>query len=293
MPFGDSTEKGVTIRQPSTANFLVDAKDGIQAGGSASNFVIAPPQSLLNGFFTRIGVPEMALEWSEPNISPRYFNNAFDYDVSGYAVQNLTILTGNYTVESALIAFKNRLNDVSGAVGNLTWTLTGANGVATLTPSSGTAQVRFTGILASLLGLQPNAPFNYTQPGASVSTNSFGSFQDLRPYRYIDFVSNELTYNQNLKDATTSRRLNRDVLVRWYFDWDEQPNLDGFGFPILMGYTAFRARRQFNTPKQIKWEPNMPIGQVSFQVYPDAGNINTPINMSSSLWGMTLQVSEV
>ena len=291
MPFGDSTEKGVTIRQPSTANFLIDARDGVSGTGSASNFIIAPPQSLLNGFFTRIGVPEMALEWSEPNVSAAKNNNTIQYDVSGFPIQNLTIPDGFYTAQTALVALNKALTDASGGVGSLIWTLAGANGVATLTPSSGTAQARLGGSVPKILGLQPppTQPFNYSAPGAAIATNP--SLVDLRPFRYIDFVSNELTYNQSLKDATTSRR-NRDVLVRWYFDWDEQPNYDGFGFPILMGYTPFKARRQFNTPKQSKWEPNMPIGQLSFQVFPDAGR-DAPIIMDFSLWEMTLQISEV
>jgi hypothetical protein len=288
MHLGAAPERGTTIRAPSTANFLIDSRDGIQTSGSSSNFIIAPPQSLLNGFFTRIGVPEMALEWSEPNVSAGLLNNTIQYDVSGFAILNLTVADGFYTVQQALTALTAALNAASASVGGLTWTLAGANGAATLTPSVGTAQARLGDALPSRLGLQP-AGLPYSAPGAALVVNP--ALVDLRPYRYIDFVSNELTYNQNLKDATTSRT-SRDILARWYFDWDVPPTYDGFGFPIYMGYSPFKARRQFFTAKQVKWESNMPIGQLSFQVFPDAG-IQKPIPMLYSLWEMTLLVSEV
>lgn len=283
-----SSERGVTIRQPSTANFLIDSRDGFPSGniGSSSNFTITPNQSLLNGFFTRIAVPEMVLEWSQYNISAALNNKSFVYDVSGFTPLNLTIPDGFYTAYQAFQAFLTAINDVSGSVGNLTWIITNQNGNVVFTPSSGGAQARFLGVLAIKLGF---AVGTYSTPGTPILANRL--LIDLRPYRYIDFVSNQLTYNQELKDATTSRTT-RDVLVRWYFSYDEQPALDQYGLPILMGYTPFKLRRQFNTPKQIKWAPNQPIGQVSFQVYPDAG-VQIPINMDTSLWEMTLQVSEV
>ena len=113
---------------------------------------------------------------------------------------------------------------------------------------------------------------------------------DLRPFRYIDFVSTQLTYNQNVKDASTATIV-RDVLARWYFAYDQPPTLDEYGFPILMGYSAFCLRRTFSPPKQIKWESNMPVGNLTFQLYNSAGElIETEADTS---WQMTLQISEV
>ena len=126
----------------------------------------------------------------------------------------------------------------------------------------------------------------------------------LLPYRYIDFVSNDLTYNQALKDATTTT-YDRTVLYRWYFAWSDSPQLDTLGFPILQGYTRFCSRRDIPFPKQIRWENNMPIGQVSFQVFNDQGELllpslvqpvdtdSVPDNTYSNMeWGMSLLVSE-
>ena len=93
-----------------------------------------------------------------------------------------------------------------------------------------------------------------------------------------------------MKDASTAKIV-RDVLVRWYFAFDQPPTLDKYGFPILMGYTAFCLRRTYSPPKQIRWESNMPLGNLAFQLYDPSGNL---VEMdAASSWGMTLQVSEV
>ena len=59
-----------------------------------------------------------------------------------------------------------------------------------------------------------------------------------------------------------------------------------------MGYTRFVRRRLYNPPKQIKWQPNQPMGNLSFQVYGDDGDLVTA-DLLDSNWLMTLQLSEV
>jgi hypothetical protein len=116
---------------------------------------------------------------------------------------------------------------------------------------------------------------------------------DLRPTRFIDFVCSQLTYPQQLKDATTQQQT-RDVLCRFYFAEDSPENYDEYGFPILMGYTRFVRRRIFNPPKYIKWDNNLPVGNLSFQVYGDDGNLldGTEVNKERNNWLMTLQLQE-
>ena len=58
-----------------------------------------------------------------------------------------------------------------------------------------------------------------------------------------------------------------------------------------MGYSPFSIRRTFNPPKQIKWSPNQPIGQLSFRVLKSDASL-VPM-LPSTNWGMVLQVSEV
>lgn len=280
-------EKAVTIRYPATANLMIDSQDQVSQSGNPPysvrinpwSFQIAKSNSLFNGFFSRIGTTEVVLEWNNPNIKADLSNNVLPIDISGtpYIVP---INDGFYTVEQLLDYIETWID---------------ANTIANMTINSNPAVI---GDWPT--NIEFNAPVTFLpskltfQLGLPLTTNTtfFLNNVDLRPYRYIDFVSSQLTYNQDLKDSSTAL-LVRDVLCRWYFCYDETITVDAYGFPILMGYTPFYVRRIFNPPKQIAWQANMPIGQISFEVFGNDGNLVTsPVYDGKSNWLMTLQVSE-
>jgi hypothetical protein len=69
--------------------------------------------------------------------------------------------------------------------------------------------------------------------------------------------------------------------------------LDSLGYPIYQGYKRFIQRRPIAFPKQIKWDNNIPIGQLSFQVLDDNGRILSPDVVQGEMeWQMTCLVSE-
>lgn len=290
-------EKATTIRQPSTANLMISSADRSGLYSSCWDFQITKNQSLFNGFFSRIGTTEVVLEWCEDNIRFDLSNNFVRADVSGVPVR-ITIPQGSYTVEKVLQYLAVGFNDLSGVTkkgcsifpGNLT----GGSAGLQFTPSAGL--VLFSGSeLTTLLDLNTAVPATspfinglapLTQPG-----NIFiPDCPDLRLYRFLDFTSEDLTYSQDLKDNSTLT-YNRDVLVRWYMDDDVPEAVDGLGFPIYMGYLPFRRRRLFNPPKQIKWDANLPIGNLRFSVYDDQG-AELPVSDDRTNWLMTLQLSE-
>jgi len=273
-------EKGQPIRQPSTANLMIDSTDQqiIGANFNPWNFQIRKDAALLNGFFTRIATTEVVLAWEEPNIETDV-NDTFTVVVTSTTTSyTVTLASGFYTVAQCLDALVVALN---AAGTGLTWSISGT-GATTGLAATAAFTIPSTQLAVNLRLVDPTS-----------STKSFvGESPDLRPYRYIDFVSADLTYNQDVKDAATSDT-QPQVLCRWYFAWDEQPYTDDYGFPILMGYTAFTARRIFNPPKQIKWRPNQPIGNLAFRVLGMDGNVLGYDSTTFSNWQMTLQVSEV
>lgn len=275
-------EKGQVIRQPSTANLMIDSFDQTIIGNANFNpfqFQITKNAAILNGFFTRVATTEVVLTWEEGNIEQGVNDEFTVIKTAGAVPYTVTIAYGFYTVEEALDALVVALN---AAGTGLTWSISGS-GATTGLAATGAFTVPNTTLLAIQLRLVDTTS----------STKSFivGS-PDLRPYRYIDFVSADLTYNQDVKDASTSET-QPQVLCRWYFAWDVMPLIDGYGFPILMGYTAFSARRIFNPPKQIKWRPNQSIGNLSFRVLDPQGAVIPYDSTTFSNWQMTLQVSEV
>jgi hypothetical protein len=280
------TEKATPIRQPSTANLMLDSADrNITRNPSCWDFTIQKNQSILNGFFTRIGTSEVILDWGEPNINfgdgTEALASDFSLDISG-VTYNMDIPFGFYTVADLATAIVGA-TPTPAYPATTVLTVTGLNGFLVFSATFGGDAVTVT--------INPTTITSEYFTGITVAGNITVVLNvDLRPYKYLDFVSDDLTYNQDLKDASTSA-VERNVLCRWYFDWDNPPIYDTLGFPILMGYRNFTLRRLYNPPKQIQWSPNMPLGNLSFGVFGNDGERIVGGNLSD--WRMTLQVSEV
>jgi hypothetical protein len=275
-------EKGTTVRQPSTANLMISSLDrNLTVYPNPFDFQITKKASILNGFFTRIGVTEVCLDWCVHNLDDANGTNSLTIDLSGNPGTVITLPTGNYTVEEALDALVVALNAETPTT-DQTFSIT--TFPVSLEVDVGNFQILQTnqGDLADALDIEMAAP----------ADNVYCLCPNLQPFSYIDFVSNQLTYAQDLKDSSTTE-FDRDVLCRWYFAEDVQESYDGYGFPILMGYKRFFRRRIFSPPKQIRWEPNLPIGNLSFQVYTDQKEIIQNSDTEGTAWYMTLQVSEV
>ena len=280
--FGGSfgTERGLVFRPPATANLMIDSADRPNpTTTSPFDFQITRSQALLNGFFTRVATTEVVLEWCQSNVQ----QGTIGVDISGVA-HTITVGGGIYTVADLLDDIVLQLDDLAVPVYN--FDILQQQGKVYIYSGNDNLDFEFTSdpddILARLdIQLNVNA-----------STQIVGC-PDLRPHRYIDFVCNQLTYPQDLKDAS-SQQSTRDVLCRWYFADDSPEPLDAYGFPILMGYVRFARRRLFNPPKYIKWDNNLPVGNLSFQIYGEDGNILTvPAgDEEETNWLMTLQLSE-
>jgi len=273
-------EKAQAIREPSTANLLIDSID--RSGGSSAEFTITKKNSLMNGFFTRMAVSEVVLDWSVPNIALEYGNNTFSVEIQATAVQYTTTLTnGNYTIAQILALIVSGLNT---AIGSAFFSITGSvttTGYASLT---GTGNFE---ILASTLASQLGMITDAFAIGHPIQTPA------VLPVTYLDFVCDQLTYNQALKDETTNE-VSNNVLYRWVMAWDGPSPTDTLGYPIFQGYQPFRARRILPFPKQVRWESNMPLGQLAFRVIDSTGEpVFIDFPQSQMEWNMCLLVSEV
>lgn len=289
------SEKAMPIRQPSTANLFISSTD--RTTGYGNNFTISKNQSILNGFFTRLGVSEVVLSWAVPNITE--INKTVTVTVDGSGSQTITLPAPTFaTIADCLISIVKLLNV---AYGNPA--LFSVQQVSSAPHCGDVAIVCAQEFFFTVTNLitQLGLPFG-------AGTQAFGqvvgstSVPNIQRWLWADFISYDLTYNQSLKDGTTNTYV-KDVICRWYLAWDNPPSLDGYGFPILMGYQPFVARRLFNFPKQIRWEPNMPIGNLSFEVLLQPASVGgaapqPPIQPQENdedamEWQMTLQVSEV
>jgi len=196
----------------------------------------------------------------------------------------ITIPPGKYTVAQALdaICAKLNLSDLSG----------GRNFSVSTTKLPGQVVIDISGTAVSTTGANAFPLWRRLDIGTLTNpTNTLVVIcPDLRPFRYIDIVSDNLTSVQDARDAST-QVLDRNVLVRWYFSYDEQNLVDTYGFPILMGYNRFCLRRLYNPAKQIKWEQALPISNLGFQVFDPNGNL-LPASDANTQCLMTIQLSE-
>ena len=272
---------GTTIRNPSTANLLIDSVDRPNNQQSA-DFTINKKYSILNGFFSRMAVSEVVLDWCVDNVSAATDNNVFTIRIDG---TNFSVIVPDdtYTIADIL----NKLVSLLNALGGPTFSIIPPGGAGGYVGSASLASTAIFSIIETNLSRELN--FTVDTDGLVFIVNC----PVLLPYTYIDFISNDITYNQALKDATTND-FEQNVLYRWYFAWDGPAPADAYGYPIYQGYQRFITRRTLPFPKQVRWEANMPVGQLSFQVYSSQGTILLPSQTQNGEmeWKMTLLVSE-
>jgi hypothetical protein len=276
------TAKGTNFRFPSTANLYIDSLD--RTSGSSSNFIINKPQNILTGFFTRLAVTEVIFDYCIPNVRAVDGNNTLTVD---FGVGNVIITLPDdfYTVKSLLDTFISLLNTSIGA-GTQFAIVPATSGDGVFIRYGDGSQGNYTFVASTLL-TQLNIADAFTgTPSKLVECPA------ILNSKYFDIVSQNLTYCQDLKDASTSTDT-RDVLFRWFLAWDNEGQYDAYGYPIFQGYRPFIQRRSISFPKQIKWDNIQPIGQLGFQIYNSDGSLTDTTTSGELEFNMTLLVSEV
>jgi hypothetical protein len=255
---------------------------------------------------------EIELEWNITNISAVLLNNTTNVavrDIGTGAISGYTVFInqGNYTVADALDALVISMNTATGLTFTLVneSTLGGLFGKKAIVAPAGFEFVfyRSTPVPESPAPFLPNLAQNlgfivYNDiPAAAFFDPFWGAYKpNLLPYKYIDITCPQLASQQKVKDATTSAFDSIDVVYRWVFANDEAvpTTYDRYGYPIIQGYLPFNARRSISFPKQIRWDPLIPVGNLTFQVYTDQEKIMTYFGLSEAMeFKMLMLISEV
>jgi hypothetical protein len=325
-------DSAITQRPTSTALLAIDSEDRYKdwneyftSNGSTYkspyDFTIEKKESLMNGFFTRLGLTEINFPWIVPNINKRTQSIIFSYTVGGGPQNRHTI-----TLRSGFRTPAQLATDLQVAIRAIDPVNLGA-----FTVTYGI----FTNDTASTLSLIPIFEFKsnnilvlfyfYRMPYNSVaypydSQNkqlidllaldydptgvggqyAYGGATFCQAIRYIDIVCSQLVNNQALKD-TMSQTIARDSLCRLYIADPSTPSNVPCNSATFcpIGCAPFQLYRDFNTPKQINWLPNQPIGgSLRFQVFDDGGILltealgDTNEKNNKIDWSMTLLVTE-
>lgn len=300
-------ERGVDIRMPSTALLGVSSSDRYDtkteresAPSSPFNILLTSKQNFMSGFFTRIALTEVRIPWLLPTIRINLgdtmkleyrtggITTAYTLRINGDAWYNPTSLAAE--VQRAM----RSASPIDGGVNKPSFTCTYSATAYAFTAATnvGGDTFRFLPTLDSnTTGLFEMMAWVNQGLGASMVSR----VPKMIFTEFVDIVCNQLTYAQNVKDGDTGD-ISRDVVARVYL------SPEGLSDPTQVGTAPFIIYRQFQTPKQIKWDNNLPIGQLSFQLYDDRGNIltsgwgGTQTPFFDDLlgdWSITLLVSEV
>lgn len=326
--------KTTTQRPSSSAILAIDSEDRFKNyteqrdvlmttgyNASAYDFQINKNESLMNGFFTRLGVTEVVFPWAIPNINNKTQDIYVTYKIGAAAPVTtiVSLLQGFYKPSEIATALQTDIRALNAALVPFTMTY----GQATLEVPQFFYETNDANVLISFAPLPYNSvsapayPYpnttkqlfdllGFSTGGANANTDledvGFGTYTLCQAIRYVDIVCSQLTYNQGLKD-TMSQTTARDTLCRVYLaDANNSGNntlspTDANFCPA--GCAPAILYRNFAIPKYIQWRPDQPvIGGLRFQVYDDAGAILSESAIGNTLeentldWSMTLLVSE-
>lgn len=290
----DNLDRAVTVRPSSTALFGVDSSDryaSFNARAAAPTtpytFSITKNESLLNGFFKRIALTEVVFPYYIPNINAKTSQILFSDNGGGLATLAISVL-GFYSPSELAAALEGELQL---ATGNLALTVVYSQGrfiIDTNTPDTlGFARGNFGGLGAKLNEFQLYDLLNLSGSGVNGRTSDVAQtvtgITRCRYTEYIDIVSPQLTYNQELKDGSTDPIV-RDSLCRIYLEDETSPIVPVYqtaapAGPVMTsdiaipGTYPFTVYRKFTMPKQIMWNNTQPLGNLTFEIYDDKGQI--------------------
>jgi hypothetical protein len=309
----------VTVRPSSTALFCVDSADryeSYQARALAPTgpyfFSISRNQSLLNGFFKRIALTEIVFPYYIPNINNE--TDSIEFSDNGGALQTITIPTPGFYTPALLASTLEGLLQI--ATGNALLTVTYLNGIFNFQTNAADtlafARGNYGGQGARLTEFQLYDLLNLSGPGVNglttAATALVSGVTRCRYTEYVDIVSSQLTYNQDLKDGSSDPVV-RDMVARVYIEDETSPIIpvyksvapDGVIMTpdvAIPGTYPMTIYRKFPHPKQILWNKRQPLGNLTFEVYDDKGQLLSAhlgaVYPDSTMpdWRMTLLVSE-
>lgn len=325
-PHYSARDSAITQRPTSTAILAIDSEDRFRSyleerainpvvGGARAfnnySFRISKNESIMNGFFTRLGVTEVVFPWVIPNINPKTNKITVFWDLSGglATFNNITLTPGFYTPAQLASTLQAQIRLLDAGLSAFTMTYGATNGLPVFEYATNNPlmTIKFLPMTygSALYPFPPTTKQLFDVLGFN-DTNSIyalayqGGLTYAQAIRYIDIVCSQLVANQALKDTMT-QEIARDVLCRIYIGGapSEQSTVSAasstFTPPGCVPTTIYR---DFSTPKQIMWIPNQPIpGYLQFDVYDDTG---APLWESDPFytganncpWSMTMLVTE-
>lgn len=259
-------------------------------GQNYNNFRLQKSQPLLQGGFQRIAVTEVTMNYNIPNIN-NYTNfmwvGALDtnQDPPVFVYRKIVIDNGYYDGAALATKVQDALNAAfpSGFDFAVSFNTDPVNangfGISTLLTHTGltatsepitlypydpslspSANIGTT--LLDVMGFNPKTNWAYCTFGSNTGVRSVGA--SLLYTKYIDIISNKLTYYQKVTDQNSRRSGGSNVICRFYIT-------DNTGLPYQFSPSPYIITRQFTSAKSIRWDKNTAIDWCDISLLDDSG----------------------
>lgn len=263
-----------------TANSLIAQFNDSQP--YSHNFTIQSPGALIYGYISKIIVSQIQIQYTIPTVcldrNDRFvieFNGGLDqeevviphgfYHPDELAAALAIIINGIPALNALqlIVRFEHRVGFIFTSLNNSIFSFPSP----AFLRSSGYTYAQIQNILKCyrLLGMtiQNSETTNvYVQTSFDYPTFLYTPF--------IDIYSEVLTNYQNVKDTNTSVSKFKGMVARIYVSGTGNVQVtDG---NTSLGSAAFSMTSDLNTPKVIRWEPNVAIPSIDFQMYDQYGD---------------------
>lgn len=281
----DSSEHpGVPQRPPASAHLLIDSLDRYDTirdvalknpNNPGNNFTVSKKVALLYGYFTRLGITQIQLQYRVPTIVAGVNDTFLIYDSDNQDYYPVTLTPGYYTAALLAAAVQAEVLALPGTpFPAFTCTYSPAlGGLGMACPTVNFSLATESGAPATETQLRIwERTFN-TLGGSILNTQQYaGNAQvtntpQLLYTRWIDIVSDRLTKFQRVKDADTLLTNKTNIVARVYLTAPNtrvDPSASGGPFDLTWDP---------NTAKHIKWSPNEAVHELDFRLYDEYGEL--------------------
>jgi hypothetical protein len=270
----------------------------------SNDFNIQSPGALIYGYVQRIVVSQIQVQCNIPTVNVDLNDRFYITDLNNLEIRLVTIPYGFYSGEelaalldvqiAAIPALAPLAIDVSydSTRGFVFESMAVPPApfffpsLADLSTIVGITQGEITNVLKTykLLGLTEK---NSEVPGIPLTTQISGTWPLFLYTPYIDFYSDILTNYQSIKDTNTSVAKPKGLIARVYLSGNG--NVQNTTPTAALGTQPFVVTADMNSPKIIKWSPDVAVPSIDFQLRDCYGDlIPGPLSNYSTEWQMTL-----
>ena len=262
----------------------------------SNDFTISSPGALIYGYINRIVVSQIQVQYNVPTVikglNDRFFI-AIDATDTLYSV---SIPFGFYDPTELAAALQTQINAVP-ALGALNFTVSydildgfqfdaSANfyfpDFADILTLAGETEATITIVLKTYRLLGININNSKATPPAPPIDQQISFVRPIFLYTpYIDFYSDVLTNYQNVKDTNTSVAKPKGLIARVYLSGNG--NVQTQTPTSALGSAPFVVTADMNSPKIIKWSPDVAVPSIDFQLRDCYGDLLPSTDITDTL----------